>query len=779
MRKGTRFILFGGILLVGAYFLWPSEKVPDTVVVSPSEPIDSNPAIEPFVGREACKTCHREQYDAWSGSHHDLAMQLANTNTVLGDFDNASFDYHGLISTFYTKDGGYFVNTDGPDGELVDYRIDYTFGVYPLQQYMVKLDGGRVQVLSIAWDTREAAQGGQRWFHLFADEKITHKDELHWTGVNQNWNFMCAECHSTNLQKNFDLTANRYDTKFSEIDVSCEACHGPGSNHVELAGRLAPEVLRDRDEKGFAVDLGSGSEGAWQFTEGVSIAKLAGERDTTPLIEGCARCHSRRTTIDHGSIHQAAFHDTHLPSLLEPTLYHADGQIDGEVYVYGSFIQSKMYAAGVGCQDCHDVHSLELRAQGNGVCLQCHKQQTYETAEHHFHAADTKASECVSCHMVAKNFMVVDPRRDHSFRVPRPDLSVKTGAPNACNGCHTEQSPEWAVTKIEQWFDRETLDFHFGEAIFAGRTQSVEAKDLLQRVARDVDIPSIARASAIADLGQYPVTESLDIFRAGFRDPDPKVRTAALNALSGVGVRDRFVLGQALLTDEVKSVRITAAGLLAGTPRSDMTHVQQGQFDAAIQEYIEAQNENADRGFAHSNLATLYAALDDNRKAETAYRKSIEIEPAFIPAYVNLADLYRVQGDEARAEELLRLAISVNPEVAAPYHALGLALVRQKNYDDALSNFEQATTIEPVNAQYNYVYAVALNSLNRTQDALEVLESAHGQRPGNRQLLTTLITINRDRGDTSAAIGYAKKLSVLVPDDQGLRQLIEQLQQLQ
>jgi hypothetical protein len=199
-----------------------------------------------FVTTKVCAGCHAKEYKAWKGSHHDLAMQEASEKTVLGNFADAKFNYAGIASTFLKRDGKFFVNTDGPDGKLADYEIKYTFGVTPLQQYLIQFPGGRLQALGIAWDSRSKERGGQRWFHLYPKENIRAGNPLHWTGIDQNWNYQCAECHSTNLKKRYDASKAVYDTTWSEINVSCEACHGPGSAHVEWAAAQSPPLQTDR-----------------------------------------------------------------------------------------------------------------------------------------------------------------------------------------------------------------------------------------------------------------------------------------------------------------------------------------------------------------------------------------------------------------------------------------------------------------------------------------------------------------------------------------------------
>ena len=404
-------------LVVGLIACGESEIVPG----APREP-----AIPAFVGGDACVRCHRVQSNYWSGSHHDLAMQEVSDFTVLGDFNDMTFTYAGMTSTFFKRDGRFFVRTDGPDGELTEYPIAYTFGAVPLQQYLVEFPGGRLQVLSICWDTRPAAQGGQRWFHLYPDEKIDHNDELHWTGRQQNWNYMCAECHSTHVVKGYLEAEDRYETTWSELDVSCEACHGPGSAHVawarEREKRKGQEEVLDSPaaagDMELAVRFKDPQEVHWAIDLETGTAKRSVPRESHFEVETCGRCHARRSPIDEEYRYGRPLLDTHRVALLDEALYYPDGQILEEVYVYGSFLQSRMYAAGVTCSDCHDPHSGGLYAEGNGLCARCHAPHRFDTPEHHFHKAESTGALCVECHMPVRSYMVVDPRHDHSLRIP-------------------------------------------------------------------------------------------------------------------------------------------------------------------------------------------------------------------------------------------------------------------------------------------------------------------------------------------------------------------------
>lgn len=537
--------------------------------------------VKTYTGSNRCVECHQAQAKAWKGSDHNLAMDLATPDTVLGDFNDATFTYHGMESRFYRRGDRFFVYTDGPDGKQAEFEIKYVLGVRPLQQYMVAFPDGRVQVLPFAWDVND-----QRWYHLYQGSphrqghEETHENEppvlageaVHWTGAAQNWNYMCADCHTTHLQKKFDVKANRYHTTFAEIDVSCEACHGPGSLHVKLA------------------------EDRWLFWDrhhGYGLPKLKGANSQTQ-IETCAPCHSRRQVVYPGFEAGHRYMDHYELTLLEDGLYYPDGQIYDEVYVTGSFLQSLMYRKGVRCTDCHDPHTTRLRAQGNNLCIRCHTPAKYDVPSHHHHPVGSAGAQCVECHMPARNYMVVDARRDHSIRVPRPDVSLDLGTPNACASCHLDRSKsdkwksypawldaanagdpvaeeeirrvnQWSADWIERWFpDSKHRPRHFGYTLAAARRgtfelparghllapQSPGSSSLaggppqtppdvqekivadLARLARDHNnVGPIVRATAISYLQQYPTPQAMEVNDAAFKDDEPMVRLAAVRNL--------------------------------------------------------------------------------------------------------------------------------------------------------------------------------------------------------------------------------------------------------
>jgi predicted CXXCH cytochrome family protein len=714
-----------------------------------------------YVGRAACAECHAQQAGLWRGSHHDLAMQEATAATVLGDFDDASVTQYGITSTFHRKNGRFMVRTEGADGTLQDFEIRYTFGAEPLQQYLVAFPGGRLQALGLAWDARPKEEGGQRWFHLYPDEQIPQDDELHWTRPSQNWNSMCAECHSTHLQKNYDPASETFATTWSEIDVSCEACHGPGANHVAWAGKT-PEQSSQDPARGLVVRLDERKGIRWSSDPETGRVARSSPRTTDREIEMCARCHARRSPITREYVAGEPLLDHYLPRLLQTGLYHPDGQIDDEVYVYGSFLQSRMYAAGVSCSDCHEPHSLALRVPGNGVCLQCHAAKKYDSAAHHFHDPDSAGGRCAECHMPAQTYMVVDPRHDHSLRIPRPDLSVTLGTPNACTNCHDDRPAAWAAGQVREWYGGVPKGYqHYADALAAARRGEPAAGRALAQLARDSATPDIARATALAGLGPYLGPETIQTLVDGLYAEDANMRAGALQGLENAPAELRLQLVFPALEDPLRAVRIEAARLLAPLRRGELTDGQRAKLDRGLQEYIESQQAMAERPQAQLNLGNLHAELGDYEQALAAYRTALELNPDFVPAWVNQADLQRARGEEAAAEKLLRKATQRLPESGDLHHALGLSLVRQQRTAEALEELRQAARLAPDNARYIYVYGVALNSTGAAEQALLVLQGAHNRFPNNTDILAALVALHRERGNTEAAQRYADRLRAL------------------
>jgi tetratricopeptide (TPR) repeat protein len=489
----------------------------------------------------------------------------------------------------------------------------------------------------------------------------------------------------------------------------------------------------------------------------------------------CARCHSRRALLSEDYVHGRPLLDTHRPSLLEPDLSFADGQIEGEVYEYGSFLQSRMYAAGVTCSDCHDPHSLKTRRTGNALCAGCHAPKRFDTAAHHFHAKAESPVGCVDCHMTSRRYMQVDVRRDHSFRLPRPDLSVKLGVPNACNGCHADRSPAWAAARVEKWYGPERRP-HYAEALHAGRSQALDAEPQLVALAADASRPAMVRATALATLGSIQTAGWLSALEPSLADPDPLIRFGALQAAQSLDLETRARVLPPRLRDPVRSLRAEAARMLAGVPAPVLGPQQAAARDAGLSEYRSMQRLSADRPEAQLNLGLLEAELGRAAESERAYRSALRLEEGFVPAYANLADLYRATGRDAEGEVLLREALRISPGSAAVHHALGLALVRLERRGEALAELARAAELDPDSPRYAYAHAVALQSTGELVRALEILVRAHARHPADREILIALATFSARQGNRLGARAWARKLVALAPEDRSARQLLSDLE---
>jgi tetratricopeptide (TPR) repeat protein len=697
-----------------------------------------------YVGSDACVHCHADQAERWRTSQHHDAMAEAGGQTVLGNFNDSTFTYAGTTSTFFKRDGRFLVRTDGRDGRLAEFAVKYTFGVYPLQQYLVEFPDGRIQALSIAWDSRPKKAGGQRWFHLYPTERVTHDDELHWTRPAQNWNFMCADCHSTGVRKNYDAAGDRFNTSWIAMNVACEACHGPGSRHLRWA-REEGSGRSMQGDRGLTVALNERQGVTWTVDVRSGNAARSRPRTTDREIDVCAPCHSRRGQIAEGYQAGAPLLDHYFPALLTSPLYYADGQQQAEVYNWGSFIESRMYAKGVTCSDCHEPHTGALRREGNALCSTCHLASKYDTGEHHHHSPAGAGAACVSCHMPAATYMVVDPRRDHSLRIPRPDRSITLGTPNACNGCHANRDARWAAERVEAWFGHGPSGYQrFASALSLARPDTRDRQAELRSVANDATQPAIARATALAQIDASSHPAAFDSLARGLRDPSGIVRLGALQSLRGAPLNLRVPLAEPSLSDRLRAVRVEAVSVLAPVPAGQLSADGQRAFDRAAVEYVDTQRYNADRAEGRVNLGSFYGSRGDASSGEQELKAAIRLDPFFIPSYVNLADLYRTLGRDADGERTLREGLVAAPASGVLHYALGLALVRLKRTGDALRPLERASVLDPGNARFAYTYGVALHSVGKSVAAKATLEKALAAHPDDVNVRAALASFTKD-----------------------------------
>ena len=735
-----------------------------------------SPSSEPtirkaeFVGGKECISCHQREYNLWKASDHDNAMNVASDSTVLGDFNNVEVEFRGKQHKFYKRDGKFYVYTEGPGGKMGEFQISYTFGVRPLQQYLVPFDKGKYQCLPIAWDTEK-----KRWYDMagmvYSPEELKPTSWLYWTNQAQNWNGVCAECHSTNLNKDYDVESDSFHTTWSDINVNCEACHGPGSKHLEWAN--LPEGSRVFDP-----DMGL-------------VLKTSG---TTPkqYIEACAPCHSRRTSFGVNDHTSNEYYNNHRPQLISPPWYFEDGQILEEDYVFASFTQSKMYMNDVKCNDCHDSHSIKFKFEGNALCTQCHRADEYDTYQHHFHKYANESGQpvtdkfgkkipvgegalCKSCHMPGRYYMGIDFRRDHSLRVPRPDLSIKYNVPNACNDCHADKSYQWSEDYIKKYFG-ERKKFSYASVLCDGYEQKQGADTSLIKLIKNDLYPEIVRATALQYLSAYNNQAVDETIRMMLGDPEPIIRETAVNVYNSNDQTEFIKILVPILNDPIKMVRITAANRLSVFPEESFTETQFQTLSSVLNEYLKTLEYTADFPTGKFNLGSFYSNKGDITKAEKFYNRAIQEDSLFYPAKSNLALLYYNQGKLKEAENLFLNLIKNHKEYTQGEYYLGLLYAEQKRYKEAADILEEATKKPNVNPRIYYNLGLIYQYLKEEKKAESSLLKAYTVSPNEFDIIYALVDLYIKKGNKNIALKYAKEIDKKFPSNPAGKQILDYIQ---
>jgi predicted CXXCH cytochrome family protein len=665
-------------------------------------------------------------------------------------FDGSHFtSRRGGTTKFTQREGAPVVITPVANGTTETFPITHVSGVWPLEQYVVATERGKLQALGVVWDSRIAADGGNRWFHVYGADGIAPNDPLFFTSAAQNWNHMCAECHSTLVERRYDLADDSFDTRWAELSVGCEACHGPGADHVQSAQARTPSAP-------FAPRLKPSEPWSPSATGSPTPRKQDGTE-----VEVCAPCHSRREPLKEGYLASDPFLDSFEPELLRPGRYHADGQVEGEVYEWASFLQSRMYQSGVRCSDCHDPHSGKLYAAGNDLCVRCHDRARFDVEAHSHHTA-RRAPLCIDCHMPPGTFMQIDERRDHSIRIPRPDRTVEFGTPNACNGCHAKESASWARARVARWFPDSQGRMHFVDALGRDQKGALDAPRALRALVLDVSVPAIARATALERLGHYPAQKTLQTLRAGIASAEPLVVYGAVLGAAQLPPQQRAALLVPVLGHPARAVRVAAARSLAAVPVSELPASARPALERAFAEVLQCFDVSASRPETQVERSAFELARGKLPEAEASLQTALRLQPCLSEAHLNLADLARQRGDEAAAERAIRAALACSPQSAAAHHALGLWQVREHQAKVAITSLRKAVELAPADTRFSYVLAAALAGNGERDEAIRILETTLKLRPNDASALQALASYLREAGQHERATEARQKLDTLL-----------------
>ena len=723
---------------------------------------------------------------------HRLQQLLLDGNIILKNTPESQATFR-----MYRDGEKFMVETD-----LGVHEVLFTLGVRPLQQYLIETEGGRLQCLPVAWDSVD-----RRWFHLYPKEQIPESDPLHWSKPLQNWNYMCADCHTTGFAKGFSTETLSYRSTFTENMVGCQSCHGSCGKHVETA-------------------LKHDFKNAWDDDVPKEVFLLA-QADGTDTITSCALCHTRRRVLCDGPMMpDKPIPDHIIPEMLDNAIYYPDGQLFEEAFELGSFMQSKMFSQGVACINCHDAHTLKLKFEGNKLCTQCHVASIYDTVNHHFHPDSLKpGTQCVECHFPQSTYMIADPRRDHSIRKPSPALTMKIGVPNACNLCHCDRQKgetlQWAADHVENWYTHarrsrvgyatvEDVDTHFAIAVAAGRNMESTAREGLIRIIEDQSNRNhrdIVRASALALLGRTAAQGEIDVFAKSLEDRSFLVRLAAIDAFARQPVETRLRHLVPLLSDPLLAIRLETVRILAEAANDFPDDSAKIAFARARDEYVRSQLFANDHAASFLNLGVLeYDLQHQNRQKieswfeETVqrnanhplhgnavvedatkkrldlirkatdrtleyYRQSLKIDPQFIPSRINLAMLHNERGELDETEKQFKEVLRINPEEGEAAYSLGLLMVERGKQVEAIPFLQMAVKLLPDRARIRYNYGLLLMQLERRKEALPELEKAAALEPDNTTFLYALVVLHLQNDRREEALQQVERLITLEPDN--------------
>jgi tetratricopeptide (TPR) repeat protein len=720
-----------------------------------SAPTPPGPAYEQvktdptaYAGSGSCRKCHKEASDQWQTSHHALAERRFEPGRDRAAFDPPQSFKHGTQNSDVrvAPNGRCEIVTMSRTGDRSIFSPERVLGEDPLRQFLVTAPGGRYQVTEVAYDPRS-----NQWFNVYGEEDRQPGEWGHWTGRGMNWNMMCAFCHNTGLQKNYEAATDSYGTSLVEMGVGCEACHGPMADHVKWQQPRPQPAMGDPTLRRFS---------------------------KTQMRDTCAACHARRAELTGTMrVGEAFFNHYALTIPDETDLYYADGQVRDEDYEYAAFLGSRMNFSKVWCGDCHSPHTAKIRLPHDRLCMTCHAgpiapAPKIDAATHSFHQRGTAGDHCVDCHMPMTVYMGRHWRRDHGFTIPDPLLTKEHHIPNACNRCHQDKTTDWAIAAVNKWYgprmERPTRTRT--RIVAKARTAQTEAVPGLLKMAREETIPYWRAVATLLLRHWADDTNVVSLLLQQTSDPDALVRTVAVRALEPLAAHYHpaaLPAAQRLLSDPVRVVRVDAAWTLRRTLETNTV---------AAQDLFRYLDWNSDQPQGLMQRAVWNMDRGDNPAALAQLERAVTWDPYSPPLFSALAVSLSVEGRHGEALAAMEKASKLAPRDAEYRFRLALALNELNRLKEAVAALEETVKLDPAFVRAWYNLGLAYSSQGESDRALQALGRAESLEPASPQIPFARATILSRQGRIAEARAAVQRALALSPTFPEALALLRQLQ---
>jgi hypothetical protein len=423
-----------------------------------------------YVSSKSCKKCHEREFTSWYGSYHRSMTQKISPETAPEFLSDTTVTLEGQVYRFEKRGDAFWIEMDDPatdsqkeNPKRIRRQIVLSTGSHHMQVFWYATEIGRtLGAVPLTYLIKE-----EQWI----PRKSAFLRPPDWPTAHElgRWNSTCLKCHSTHPRARL-RGKSRWDTHVAEFGIACEACHGPGSNHVQA-------MSIKLEQKAASVKLGI-----------VNPKKLDSHRSS----ETCGQCHSIRRSknglpsmtkyMEHGpryrpgQKYEEASHFNFArcsPGFEDPTkgenpdMFWSDGMVRVSGREYNGLVESPCFQSGkLSCLSCHTMHNAEASAsakdwaddqlqagmRGNKACLQCHSKLTNNIAAHTHHAINSSGSNCMNCHMPHTTYGLLKAIRSHQIDRPNATTGLKTGRMVACNQCHLDQSLGWTANYLEKWY---------------------------------------------------------------------------------------------------------------------------------------------------------------------------------------------------------------------------------------------------------------------------------------------------------------------------------------